>query len=514
MMSYGRDVTPIGNQRPRILHLPPRGLSLRSAGKEVVDLALMAGLDLDPWQQYVLEEALVMREDDTWAAREVGLVVSRQNGKGSILEALELGSLFLLDEEMCIHSAHLFDTSLEAFNRIMILIEQTPDLMHMVKRVIRSHGEEGIEVFREGKKRRLRFKTRTKGGGRGLTGDRVIIDEAMYFATQTAQALLPVVSARPNPQIWYTGSAGDKDSEHFGRVRQRGVEKSDPRLVFMEWSIDPHTDFCPADCDEHDEVDSVDGYAKSNPGLGIRITVETIESERHSMSIEGFGTERLGVGDWPIEGDAWRVIDKESWYARHQPLSAPQMPVVFAIDVTPDRKYSCIAVAGFNGEVVDDARQIHVEITQNGSRYDHRPGSEWVPERIMQLCREHKPEAVVIDKSQQGGSFVDELTPKLEKLGIQVLHPAMRDYAQACGTFHSSIVPRKGNVPCIVHMDQAPLTTAVSGVEKRELSDLWAWDKRNASVDISPLVAVTNAVWGLNKMATAEKVSPPWVMRR
>jgi hypothetical protein len=42
----------------------------------------------------VLERALGVREDGKWAAFEVGLDVSRQNGKGGILEARELAGLF------------------------------------------------------------------------------------------------------------------------------------------------------------------------------------------------------------------------------------------------------------------------------------------------------------------------------------------------------------------------------------------------------------------------------------
>jgi phage terminase large subunit-like protein len=77
------------------------------------------GPDLDPWQEFVLAHALGERADGKWAAFEVGVMVSRQNGKGAILEARELAGLFLLGERLIIHSAHQFDTSLEAFRRLL-----------------------------------------------------------------------------------------------------------------------------------------------------------------------------------------------------------------------------------------------------------------------------------------------------------------------------------------------------------------------------------------------------------
>ena len=61
-----------------------------SPGALAAELAATAGLLLDPWQQLVLLDALALRPDGRWAAREVGLICPRQQGKGSVLEALEL----------------------------------------------------------------------------------------------------------------------------------------------------------------------------------------------------------------------------------------------------------------------------------------------------------------------------------------------------------------------------------------------------------------------------------------
>ncbi|WP_432001217.1 terminase [Streptomyces sioyaensis] len=507
----------LGHQRPRILHRPD-GI-IGTDGQAAIELAASAGLALDPWQQFVLNESLSYRANGTWAAKEVGLVVSRQNGKGSILEARELAGLFLLDEEMVIHSAHLFDTSLEAFTRLMTLIESTPDLDRFVSSnggsVKKSHGEEGITLYRDGKKRRLRFKTRTKGGGRGLTGDCIICDEAMYLDSAQVAALLPTVSARPNPQIWYTGSAGTKESEHFGRVRARGIRRSDPRLCFMEWSIDGCGEFCADDCDEHDPSGTpatehelseglVESYAKANPGLGLRISVEHCETERRAMDAEAFKMERLGVGDWPVEDASWRVISEEAWMNRFDPLSKPQRPMVLAVDVTPDRARSCIAVAGDNGEGM-----CHIEMTGRAGQYDHRPGTAWVVPRLKQLFREHRITEVVIDRGSQAGMFYDELDVLP---GINVLTPTTREYAQGCGWLAGGCLPRRGNAPWISHGTpdgpQPPLTSAVAGADKRDLADLWAWDKATSVNDISPLVAVTLAAWGYHKVASKPKPRP------
>src|SRR5690606_13570601 len=119
----------MGVQEPRIW-LSPEAKS--SAGQEAIDLAAACGLILDPWQELCLHEAL--KESDElvqlesgawvkkWAASSFGLVVSRQNGKGSILEALELAGLILFGERLIIHSAHEFKTAVNGMERLESLI--------------------------------------------------------------------------------------------------------------------------------------------------------------------------------------------------------------------------------------------------------------------------------------------------------------------------------------------------------------------------------------------------------
>jgi phage terminase large subunit-like protein len=507
----------LGHQTPRIQHLPP---SVGTLGQEVVELAALAGLILDPWQAWFIEQSCAVKEETfynkytneyqrKWAAFEVGLMVSRQNGKGSILEARELAGLFILGERTVVHSAHMFDTSKEHFLRMLELIEGVPDFDREIDKVTRSHGDEGI-LLKSGQ--RLRFRTRTKGGGRGWSPDFIALDEAMYLNSEQMAALMFSTSARPNPQIWYTGSAGDKESTQFGRVRARavmgvknaeGFRVPDPRLMYAEWSIDACTDLCLSRCDEHDKPNEVDSYAKANPGLGIRITLETVESERRSLDADTFAQERLGVGDWPVEGDQWAVIKEESWKARIDETSEIERDSikVLGIDTSPNRDFSAISVCGSNGEC------LHVEITSDEIREDHRTGADWVVPRIKQIWDRSRPDAVIIDKQGQAGSFIDELVA----YGVTVISPTTSEYGQACGSFTSGVQPRKGEVADIVHIDQLSLNEAVAGADKKALGDKWKWDKQNSATDITPLVASTLAAWGYRKVLFEKpKAVTPW----
>jgi hypothetical protein len=73
------------------------------------------------------------RADGKLSSFEVALIVSRQNGKGSIIEAAELGWLFLLEERLILHTAHEVKTSAEAFLRIKDLIDELPDVDEAVQ---------------------------------------------------------------------------------------------------------------------------------------------------------------------------------------------------------------------------------------------------------------------------------------------------------------------------------------------------------------------------------------------
>ena len=462
-------VTPVlGAQRPRVCSIPD---SSSSSGEEAVELARMAGLFLDPWQEFVLSSALGNRADGKWSAFEVGLVVSRQNGKGSILEARELAGLFVLRERFIIHSAHQFDTSLEAFRRLLTLIEETPDLEQEVKRVSKSHGEEGIEL-KTGQ--RIRFRTRTKGGGRGFTADCLILDEAMILSEESHAALMPTLSARPNPQVWYTGSAVDQMVHEHGvvlsRVRERGLAGNDPGLAYFEWSPDADIGQAP------DLVEDERVWAEANPGLGIRITTEHVAREQRSMDPRTFAVERLGIGDWPSVDGSGGVIAPEVWDSLADFTSEAVGPVCFAFDVSPDRSSAAICAAGRRPDGLH-----HIEVIK------HERGTGWVPGMVAKLVQKHPSISVVCDARGPAGSLIGEI----ELHGVVVKPLNASEHTQGCGLIFDAVQERT-----LRHLGTPELAAAVRGAVKRPLVDAWAWSRKSSNVDISPLVGCTLALWG------------------
>jgi hypothetical protein len=470
-----------GAQRPRSLWVPP---SVGSSGDEVLEVCRLAGLTLDPWQEFVLRGSVGERENGKWAAMEIGLEVSRQNGKGGVLEGRQLAGLFLFEEGLQVHTAHQFDTSLEAFGRLLALIEDTPDFAREIMRVSKSHGEEGITLRGN---RRIRFRTRTGGGGRGFSGDVLYFDEAMIIKEAMQAALLPVLSARENPQIWYTGSAVDQEEHEdgvvFARIRDRGLRGGDTSMAWFGWG------WCPTNDAEKKEpllpgaagkvIDDPTFWAGSNPGLGIRISREFINTERKSLTARNFAVERLGIGDWPDTAEtAEELFSREAWAAilDRQIFERP----IFAIDVSPDRSTASIGAAGFRA---DDLLQLEL--------IDRRRGTGWVVDRVAELVERHDSRMVVLDPKSEAGSLVADLD---EKLPFEVTVVTTAEYGQACGGFFDA-VPQM----TFRHGGQEELDEAVRGAVKRPLGEASGWARKKSNTDITPLVAVTLARWGAIK---------------
>lgn len=445
----------VGAQRPRLHSVPPFATS---AGAEAVELAASAGLVLDPWQALVLHEAMGERSG-RWAAFEVALVVPRQNGKGSILEALELAALFLPDPDapppLILHSAHEFRTSAEHFRRMRQLIENTPQLAARVRKVWTAAGSESIELHSGA---RLRFVTRTGGSGRGFSADLIVIDEAYNLTAEAMAAVLPTMSARPNPQVWYTSSAGMDTSEQLARLRERGVAGGDPSLCYLEWSA-------PDDAD----LDDRQAWAQANPALGIRIPEHFVEAERAALPEEQFGRERLGLWSESRSRRA-AAFDVDGWSALADPGAERGAPT-FGVAVAPDRSWAAVGVSWRRS---DGLPQVMLA--------DYRPGAAWVTDRVAEL-RTKWGGSVLVDTAARG--LVDGAEDVSGQRQAQA-HNGFADAVEAGGLRH-------GNEPA--------LNVAVRSAKWKALGDSRVLE-RKGSTDISPLVAVALAHHGLSNSSS------------
>lgn len=536
MLQPASDGILYGDQRPRFFTCPPRhdepadgcpvcALEGYPEGTGCGDQQALdvlgwakdaAGFDLDDWQSWFLTQSMGTEPDGTWASSDVGLIVSRQNGKGTILEVRELGGLFVLGEELIIHTAHEFKTAAEHFRRVKAVFDDHPALRKRVKRISGSHGEEAIELFPQptlifgsGRKQitrrvagRLRFLARSKGSGLGFSCDCLVYDEAMILTEDQVAASLPTMSARANPQIWYTGSAGREDSFQFASVRQRLV-KNTRDLCAAEWSIDPHNDGCTRDeltgretnyfitCTKHDDRDDPRSWAKANPGYGYRISEKfTRNTEMANMPPRKFDRERLAVGEWPQPEAPWAVISEIAWQklaVARDHAGFPVQPIVFAWDIDEDGRSATISAAWDH-----KTRKIVMEIPKGCSKQ----GSDWVIPKLDLLYEKWKPLAMVAPKAGPGAALIGTARNKtwshrLVEIGAAEEAAAfawLLQQARAETIWHFG----KEGAPTLWHAVATAATRVVGDGGK-------AWSRRDSESDITPVTSATLAAYILNR---------------
>jgi hypothetical protein len=462
---------------PRYCSVAPHSKSL---GPRAVELAKLAGLIADEWQELVVEGILALDDTDRFSHFESGVNVARQNGKDGVLEIVELDAVFNWPgQNLVIHSAHEFATAQEHQLRLEALIQENPELHKRVKDrggYKHANGQESINL-KSGS--RIIFKARTKGGTRGFSGDLLVWNEAMVLPNAVVGAMMPTLRASDapyGPMIVYAGSAVDQEVHEYGvvwaRVRQRGIA-GEPGLAYFEWSA--HVDVDRPDELSDDQIVDRELWRQANPALGIRIDPEHMALEMASMPTRTAAVELLGVGDWPAtDGTEDTLISPEEWAECEEHDWEFMDPVCIAFDISPDRR-SSIVVGGRT-----DRGHMGVEIVNN------RAGTGWVAPRMAELYAKHEIAEVVCD----GFGPAAAIARAIDEAGITVKRLDSGDYGKACGLFVDSVGERT-----LRHLGQEELDNAIRGAKPRPLVDRWAWSRTKSTIDISPLVAATLALY-------------------
>lgn len=429
----------------------------------------VAGFVPDPEQQLILDYIFGVGPSGRPAVFDTTIIAPRQNLKTGALKMAALGFLLVTEDDLVVWSAHEFRTAQEAFRDFTILFESSPDLDAEVQAIHRANGDEAIEL-KSGC--RLMFKARTKAGGRGLTGDKVILDEAFALQPEHLGALLPTMLARPFGQVVYASSAGMVSSHELRELRDAGRGAGGPRSAYFEW-CDDRPNVCAVDgCDHRRDAA---GCALDDPSrwrhmsaLGRRIDEEAVLSLRAKMPPEEFARELMGWWDEPVESDDATTLAE--WLAA-KTTAAPQGRLVFAVDVAPAHTHASVVVCG------DGVLEV----------VDRRRGASWLPERLAELAARHGVDEFVIDPAGPIGSLI----PDFERAGVPLLMLSGRDSVNACTAIEVAI--REGDVK---HRGEPELLNAVGGAKRRKVGEGWKWTRVDSTVDISPLVAATYAHWG------------------
>lgn len=451
------------------LHCPPRLATARNRrrrtlGRAAAVVAGQFGRPFMPWQDAVADVALEVNDAGYLHYRLVVLVVPRQQGKSTVLQAVMVRSALGAYDQTILYAAQ---DRTEARRRLLVeLHERTLARARPFRRRYTTRMTNGDESLRFVTGSTIGIVAPTATAGHGNTLDLGVIDEAFAHSTlELPQAFGPAMVTRRNAQLWVVSVVGDGTDlllQHYQDEGLSSLDDPDTRTAYFEWS----------------NLDG-DPYAESTwrscmPALGYTVQPDDVRADPTYGDPDEFARAYL-CRRRPARSTV--AIDLDAWAAAARAAFTLVDPVVLGFDVSADRTRSSIAAAS----VADVGYAVEL--------IDHRPGTAWVVPALVEYNRRHRPAAIVVDGPGPAGALLTEL--ERHRLPLRVL--TAQQVVRACGQFVDDV----GN-GAVAHLAQTPLEDAVGSAGRLYHGDAFRWRRRDraSTVDLSPLYAVTLARYG------------------
>lgn len=370
----------------------------------------------------------------------------------------------LMFNETVIYTAHLQKTATETFEEMRDFFE-SPKLRRHVAEIKTALGREQI-ILNTGA--RIKFLARTRNGGRGQHGDLLIFDEAQELDETAQGSFLPAVSASLNPQTVYVGTPPGPDAVGtvFRSIRQRALDGKSKKTAWFEFSVK-----------EIGNVKDSKRWAQTNPALGRRILLSTIEGESEQLDADTFARERLGWWS-PISTEHIDyAIDRKAWENCVSDEEKPEGKTAYGVKFAADGSFVCLcgAVIPKDGK----ARISLIEMQPSGR------GLAWLADWLN--ARYTKASCVVID----GRNGVDVLIDRISstwKAKNSIVRPSASGTVSAAGLLINTI---NENGLTWYRPQQALNESAVTST-KRSIAGGFGFGGDNSL----PIEACALALWG------------------
>lgn len=429
-----------------------------------------------PWQRQVLDVALEVLDDGSWAYRLVVVTVQRQAGKTTLVGPLHLHRAMTRPRPTYLTAqkrSDARDTWLDVVNRFRL----TP--LAALSKIRESNGDEGVWPLNG--LGSFRLFAPTEDALHGKANELVTIDEGWAFdeaqGAALEQAVLPTFTTTGG-QLWLPSTAGHGRSTWLrGYVdRGRAAVEADQRAgtAYFEWSLPPEVAAAVAaglDGTAADRDAALDLVLTFHPAAGRTVNRGALQLAADSMTPDQFLRAYGNV--WTATTD--RVIPEHVWNACRADHWTPPEPgrVALAFDVALDQSAAAITAAWRDSPT----GPLRVDVI------DSAPGTAWLAPRLRELRATWRP----VDVAHNGGPAL-AVADELGRTGCPVRLLTAGEYATACSSFLSGVQNRR-----VEHYARADLDAAVALAATRPLGDAWAWSRRNSSGSIAALVGATVA---------------------
>lgn len=417
------------------------------------------GWGFDRWQFDAGRLIVAKRADGLYAADTTCISIPRQVGKTYLIACIIFALCLLKPGLTVIWTAHRKTTARETFDQFDGMA-QRPKVAAHIRQVLHGKGDEAIH-FNNGS--RILFGARESGFGRGFAGvDILVCDEGQILPESTLEDLGATQNTAPNPLFFVMGTPPrpKDDGEFFTLLRQEALDGESDSTLYIETSADRGTD--PMDPEQ---------LRKANPSYPYRTTHRALLRLRKKLkNDDAWNREARGIWDEitkqfsPINGALWSIAVDVG-----PPDSAK--PAAIAVDSSHAREISV-------GACWLEDTSAHLEEVWAG--IDEPAAVEWV------VARAGRRIPVLIDSMSPAASMI----PALRARKVKVLTGNSADMARACGLVTSDLEAGR-----LTHADQQPVNDAREGARKRAIGTAggWGYDRKDPSVNIAPLVAVTLA---------------------
>ena len=462
-----------GSTEPRIFTPPLKDLTAETSwGFDCIDfLEKVLGWELLPWQRWLYIHALEKSPNnpDGYRYSTIVCLVARQSGKTQWLKGLGLWRWYVDGAKQVLISAQNLEFAENTLTQAVDEVKNNALLNSEFEKFSQTNGKFRL-VLSGGREWRAAVSTRR--GGRSLSVDLALLDELREHQNWEAwNAIVPTTTARPRSLVVCTSNAGDATSVVLRSLRDGALQKittratADTKTGLFEWSA-------PDDADPLDP----ESWALANPGMGYLFEAESMVGRAEAMSdnIAGFKTEHLC--QWVDALDPG-IIPPEHWAATTDAESkrADGAQVWASVDVNFQRTKAYVAIASRR-----DDDKLHIEVVAA------ERGTEWIVPWLSE--RKDRFAGVVV---QARGAPASGLIEPLREAGVEVLELGGSDLTKAYGYMFDMISEHK-----VGHRPSPVLDAAAEAAKAKILGDSWVIDRKNSTVDSSPLVACFQAAWG------------------